>query len=115
MRRNVAACVIGLLAGWLTVVGCSPRKGNDSQAFQKAAPEIKAVWEKAVVEDEANDYVAATTDYRSLMAQKSSLTEEQLAAVNTAALALNQRLYAAANAGDAAAQAAQARLAGARH
>ena len=91
-------------------------------ASAEAAPEIKEQpWDKKgmVADDQANDYVAALTGYHKLMAKKDSLTPEQSEAVNNAALAINQRLYAAANSGDPAAKEAhQAKLAGnakARH
>ncbi len=97
--------VIGLLCG------CSKKTGANNQAFEKAPPEIKAIWDQAVADDQANNYVSSITEYRSLMAQRSKLTGEQLDAVNTAALAINQRLYAAANNGDAAAKVASQKLA----
>ena len=92
-------------------VGCSKTAPESSQVFSSATPEVKQTWDKAVAEDKANDYVAAITDYRSLMAQRASLSTGQLEAVNAAALAINQRLYAAANNGDPAAKAASLKLA----
>ena len=112
MIRNYTWMVCLLLLGCGVVAGCSPKAPESSQAFSHAAPAIKQTWDKAVAEDKANDYVAAITDYHRLMAQRSSLSAGQLEVVNAAALAINQRLYAAANNGDAAARAASLKLAG---
>jgi hypothetical protein len=112
MMKNYARTVCLLLLGCGVFGGCAKKAAADNQAFSNAAPAIKQTWDKAVAEDKANDYVAAVTDYRSLMAQRSSLSAGQLDAVNAAALAINQRLYAAANNGDAAAKAASLKLAG---
>ena len=90
--------------------GCGKKSAAGSQAFAKAAPEIKEVWEKAIAADQANDYLTAITNYQSLMVKKSTLTDPQVEALNSAALAINQRLYAAANNGDAAAKEASAKL-----
>ena len=106
--RSVA--IAGLILGGLA--GCSPKTENHNQLFEKAAPEIKAVWDQAIAADRANDYVAASTGYRNLLAQKASLSADQITAVQEASLAMNQRLNAAANGGDAAAKAAAAKLAG---
>jgi len=106
----MAVCLLAL--GCAVFSGCAKKTAANQEAFSNAAPEIKQIWDKAVADDKANDYVAAVTGYRSLMAQRASLSAEQLAAVNAAALAINQRLYAAANRGDAAAKAASLKLVG---
>ena len=108
-KYRMAFLISFVTCAWLA--GCGKKAGPDGQVFQKASPEIKELWAKAVADDQANNYVASVTEYRSLMAQRDKLTEEQLEAVNAAALAINQRLYAAANDGDAAAQAASLKLA----
>jgi hypothetical protein len=108
-KYRMAFLISFVTCAWLA--GCGKKAGSDGQVFQKASPEIKELWAKAVADDQANNYVASVTEYRSLMAQRDKLTEEQLEAVNAAALAINQRLYAAANNGDAAAQAASLKLA----
>ena len=105
----VVVCVLLLAVG--VFLGCAKKSSSANQAFAKAAPEIKAVWDQAVADDQANNYVAAVTGYHNIMAQKAKLTDEQINAVNAAALAINQRLYAAANNGDAAAKEASLKLA----
>lgn len=110
ITKYLMAFMISLVTCAL-LAGCHKKAGSDGQVFQKASSEIKAIWDKAVADDQANNYVASVTEYRSLMAQRDKLTEEQLEAVNAAALAINQRLYAAANNGDATAKAASLKLA----
>lgn len=91
--------------------GCAKKTAAASQAFAKASPEIQQKWSDAVAADQTNGYVAAITGYHSLMALKAQLTDEQITALNAAAVAINQRLYAAANSGDAAAKEASLTLA----
>ena len=110
MFKNLLTTVLAGLLASMTVVGCGKKAVGGTAAFSQATPEIKQIWDKAAADDKANDYVAAVTGYRSLMAQRANLTEDQLAAVNTAALAINQRLNAAANTGDAAAKEASLKL-----
>lgn len=105
-----AACLL-LLAG-VTFSGCAKKPATGSRAFATAPPEIREIWDNAVAADQTNGYVAAITGYHDLMTQKASLTDEQITAVKAAALAINQRLYAAANSGDAAAKDASLKLAG---
>jgi len=112
MRFRFAKLSVFCIAAGLMVAGCQKKAAADNQAFNSAPPEIKQVWDKAVADDKANDYVAAVTGYHELMAKKSGLTPSQLDALNAAALAINQRLYTAANAGDAAAKEASMKLAG---
>lgn len=91
--------------------GCHKKADSGSGAFNSAPPEIKSVWDQAVADDRANNYVAAITGYHTIMERKTGLTDEQITALNAAALAINQRLYAAANSGDAAAKDASLKLA----
>ena len=111
MKKYVAAVAVLLLAGGV-FFGCAKKAASGSQAFAKASPEIQQLWNNAAAADQTNAYVAAVTGYHSLMAQKAQLTDEQITALNAAALAINQRLYAAANHGDAAAKEASLTLAG---
>jgi hypothetical protein len=111
MIKNYVAAVCFLLLVSGVFLGCTKKSAAGNQAFAKAAPEIKTVWDQAVADDQTNNYVAAITGYHNLMTQKARLTDEQIAAVNAAALAINQRLYAAANNGDAAAKEASLKLA----
>lgn len=81
----------------------------------KAFIATESFWDEAVADDATNNYLAATAGYHTLMEQRAGLTDEQITAVNAAALALNQRLYAAANSGDAAAKDASSKLNEARN
>ena len=103
-----AACLLAL-AG-LFVTGCSRKAAAGASAFDQAAPEIKQAWDQAVVADKANDYYTAVTSYHLVLAQKDKLTDAQNEVVNAACLAVNQRMFAAANNGDAAAKAASDKL-----
>jgi hypothetical protein len=77
--------------------------GANLEAFKSAPPEIKQKWEKALEDDKANHYAAAGKAYFELL-RAPNLTAEQLQAVQNAAAALNQKMYDAADKGDAAAQ-----------
>lgn len=105
----VGVCAVFLIAGMLS--GCGRKAGTGSHIFDSASPDLKQVWDGAMTADKSNDYVTAITGYHQLMAQKDKLTPDQIEAVNDAALAVNQRMYTAANNGDAAAKDAQAKLA----
>ena len=96
----------GCMAAGLLFAACS--SSIDQTAFKGAAPEIKQVWDKAVTADKANNYVVANTNYVSLLSQP--VSPEQLAAVQTALGALNERMNVAAAKGDAAASKALADL-----
>jgi len=76
--------------------------GPDKSAFNHAAPDIKQVWNQAIAADRANNYVAANTNYASLLIRQ--ISAEQQVAVHTALGALNQRMQNAAVKGDAIAQ-----------
>ncbi len=95
---SVILTLCGLMAG------CGKNVANGNQVFVQAAPELKQAWDQAVNADKTNDYVAAVTGYRSLMKQGNTLTADQVDAVNAAALAINQRMYAAGQNGDEAAK-----------
>ncbi|MGC3956974.1 MAG: hypothetical protein QM813_03100 [Verrucomicrobiota bacterium] len=94
-----------MLAGAL-LSGCSgdafSLSKQDLAAFQNAAPEIKQAWEQGLKADKANDYIGASTNYRSILIKE--ITPEQLVAVQTALGGLNLRLNEAIAKGDAAAQ-----------
>ena len=76
--------------------------GPDKSAFNNAAPELKQVWNVAVAADQANDYLAAHTNYISLLSKP--ISPEQLLAVQDALRGLNERMQSAVAKGDAAAQ-----------
>jgi hypothetical protein len=110
IKKYWAAACLWLLVGGL-FSGCARKSAGGNPAFAQAPLEIKALWDQAAADDQTNNYVAAVTGYHALMARKSHLTDEQITAVNNAALSINQRLYAAANSGDAAAKEASMKLA----
>lgn len=75
---------------------------KDMAAFKDATPEIKQDWEKGLKADKANDYLTASTSFRSVLQQK--INPDQLVAVQTALGGLNERMNDAAAKGDVAAQ-----------
>ena len=111
MTTKSALTVALLLLASPGIFGCARKTASGSRAFAHAPAEIQQLWNAAVAADQTNGYVAAVMGYHQLMAQKAQLTDEQITALNAAALAVNQRLYAAANSGDTAAQVASATLA----
>lgn len=98
-----------LLAGFM-LVGCGRSGPADAQAFDQAAPELKAEWATALAADKSNDYFAAATAYGNIVKQESKLTPKQFTAAESASRALMQRVMDASNSGDAAAKQALARL-----
>lgn len=99
---------LGLLFSTLLLLaGCGGDKvkvtGANLEAFKSAPPEIQQKWDKALQDDKANNYAAAGKAYFELL-RTPNLSPEQLQAVQNAAAALNQKMYAAADKGDAAAQ-----------
>ncbi len=110
MKKQFILLFAVLLAVGGLFAGCSKKTGASSHVFDNATPQLKEVWTKAVTADAANDYVTACTAYRNLLAEKVNLSGDQLDAVNAASIAINQRMNAAVNAGDAAAKKATADL-----
>ena len=80
----------------LVLCGCG---SNGKNSFQSAPPEIKQAWEKAKSADKANNYLAASEAYTALFETK--LSPEQTAAAQEARTAMNERMYAAAEKGNA--------------
>jgi len=113
IARNLMGWLGIVLAVGLAVASCgkggSKAGGRD---FDRAAPEIKAAWEKAVAADQTNDYVTAVTEYRVVLVQRDHLSPSQIKAVEGANATLFQRLREAASKGDPAAQQALATLRG---
>lgn len=92
--------MIACLAVALLSAGCG--SGPDKSAFNNTAPELKQIWDKAIAANQANDYVAASTNYVALLRQ--GISADQTAAVQSALRSLNQRLQTAVAKGDATAQ-----------
>src|SRR5258707_13756507 len=79
--------------------GSATRAAASSKAFDKASPEIKAQWDKVAGAVSSNDYATAILTCRKLLGPP-GLTGEQIAAVNDAMTAENNRMTAAAEKGD---------------
>jgi hypothetical protein len=76
--------------------------GKEKAAFKDSTPEMRQLWENGLKADSANDYLTASTNFRSLLNQQ--ITPEQLLAVQTALGNLNNRMNDAAAKGDVSAQ-----------
>lgn len=104
-KRLFPLCL--LFSTLLLLAGCGGDTvkvtGANLEAFNNAPPEIKQKWDKALQDDKANNYAAAGKAYFELL-RTPNLSPEQLQAVQNAAAALNQKMYDAADKGDAAAQ-----------
>jgi hypothetical protein len=100
-----------LVAG-LVLAGCGQKSTEittaDLKAFSSAPADTKTLWEQAVAADKASDFMAAQAAFRQLRAQ--TLTPEQQVAVQHAAQANGEKLLAAFNKGDPAAQKAMEAL-----
>ena len=98
--------LLAVLAAPLLVGGCGQKAGpalsaGDRQAFDKAAPEVKQVWDRALEADRTNGYVFAQKLLYGLSRQP--LSPGQKDAVSNATTAISKRMYDAAEKGDAAA------------
>jgi len=91
----------------LLLAGCGEKgpgklSAKDEAAFDQATPEVKQMWTKASEASKANDYTTAYNLYYELV--NTGLSPEQKAALSKANAALNDRLMAALDKGDPAAQ-----------
>lgn len=101
-KRNHAGWLGVLLAAALVLAGC--HKAINGNAFAGATPEIKAVWDKAVAADKANDYDTAISGYRQLLRERDQLSADQIKTVQDASNEFYQHLAEAARGGDAGAR-----------
>lgn len=104
MKGNLL--LLAVLSAPLLGGGCGPKPGpalgaGDKQAFDKAPPEVKQVWDRVLEADRTNDYVFAQTQLYRLSQQP--LLPEQRDAVSNQTAAISKRMYDAAGKGDAAA------------
>jgi hypothetical protein len=104
MKGNLL--LLAVLAAPLLAGGCGQKSGpalgaGDTQAFDKAPPEVKQVWDRALEAERTNGYVLAQKLLYGLSQQQ--LPPEQKDAVTKETAAINKRLYDAAEKGDAAA------------
>jgi len=98
--------LLAVLAAPLLAGGCGRKSGPavgaaDTQAFDKAPPEVKQVWDRALEADRTNGYVVAQKLLYGLSQQP--LSPGQKDAVSNATAAISKRMYGAADKGDAAA------------
>jgi hypothetical protein len=101
MKQMKFTRMILLAAVCALLNGCNDRSVNQA-VFASAQPEVKQTWDKALAASKANDYVTASTNLVSLLGR--GISPEQMVEVQNALAALNERMYAAAAKGDAAAQ-----------
>ncbi len=95
--------VAALLIPFLMLAGCGKpvaKVAPDTKAFELANPEIKAAWEKIVSAAAANDYPKVILGCRQLQGT-GDLTPEQRVAVNALQTAVSERMFDAAQKGDA--------------
>ncbi len=103
LLRFSLALVLGLL-----LVGCGrgtkapPASAADVAAFDQAKPELKQTWQDALAADKKNDYATAHKLLTSLQTQE--LSTDQREAVKKVFANLSERLRAALENGDPAAQ-----------
>ncbi len=98
--------LLATLAATLLAGGCGRKAGPalsaaDNQAFDKAPPEVKQVWDRVLEADRTNDYFSAQRLLYEL-AQR-PLPPEQKNAVSNETAVISKRMYDAAEKGDAAA------------
>jgi len=96
-----------LACAWLALgllFGCSKanqqKVASQAKAFDSAGPDVKTNWDLIVTATAANDYAPAIIGCRNLQ-RRTDLTDEQRAAVNDTVTALNAKMSAAAQKGDA--------------
>ncbi len=90
----------------LLLVGCGQKTASgpspaDKQAFDKAPPQLKQVWDQALEADQTNGYVLEQRLLYGLL--KQPLAPEQQAAVSNQIAGVGKRLYDAADKGNTAA------------
>lgn len=104
--KIVSGLMIAAALASLALAGCSRKPAGltpkEKQVFDSAPPEVKQNWDAALAAEKANDYVASLSLFNELLQQ--NLSPEQRDAASKEMTALNQRMYDAANKGDAAAK-----------
>mgnify|MGYP001191669964 CR=1 FL=1 len=100
-----------LLIAGIALAGCGKSgSGAGGGGFDKAPPEIKAAWEKAVAADRTNDYVTAIVGYKAILQERDTLPRELVKAAEEASGKVFQRVVAASQKGDPDARDAMATL-----
>jgi hypothetical protein len=112
MKTLSIALRLSVLVAGLMLAGCGQKSAEstsaDLKAFPSAPADTKTLWEQAVAAEKASDFMAAQAAFLQLRAQ--NLTPEQQAAVQHAAQSNGEKLLAAFNKGDPAAQKAMEAL-----
>lgn len=95
----------GLAAAGIMVAGCDSSttvSSQDISLFKNSTPEIQQLFATARAADQQNNYLSACTNYQALMGQK--LSVDQSMAMQTVMKSLMERIYAAADKGNAGAK-----------
>ena len=111
IARKFLSLLTAASAAIVLLAGCGKQAyvtAGDARAFDKAAPELKQMWQTAQAASQTNDYVTAEMVLFRL--SRSELTAEQQDAINRQLTALTERLNDAVAKGDPAAKAAVAEL-----
>ncbi len=104
LKVLASLCILALLA--FGAAACKKSAGETgTKAFQSAPPELKSAWDKAVAAAKADDYANAILTFQAMRLQP-NVTPDQLKAINDAAKEVDDKMYKAADAGDAKAKAA---------
>jgi hypothetical protein len=107
-RLSLLSILVVLLLPACSRSGGSGLTARETQAFDKASPELKQSWTAALAAAKTNDYVGAQTLLYGLLGQQ--LTPEQQQAVQDEITVVKDNLTAAVQKGDPAAQAALQQL-----
>ncbi len=110
MRVKQVIAVL-LLPALLFVSGCGRSSAKDPnkvgsqyrKVFQTADPQVKECWDTAMDAMKTNGYASATLALQNLL-QQTNVTPEQTQAAHETVVAVSDKMYEAANKGDAAAQ-----------
>jgi hypothetical protein len=108
-RRGLLPRVVAafFLMALIAAAGCNkqaaPKIASDTAAFDSASADVKDQWNKILAAAASNDYATAILGCRKLTATP-DITTEQRAAANTTFAAVSQKMFDAAQKGDAAAQ-----------
>jgi hypothetical protein len=100
--RAFRVCANAALSLLLAGCGANPQSAasHGDKAFQSATPEVRSAWQTAAASLKTNNFALALDTLKHLHAVP-SLTQDQMKAIETTATATSDKMYAAANAGDA--------------
>ncbi len=98
---GLAACAVLLCCGCNRGAKDPSKVGSQyDKTFQSADAEVKACWDHATAAMSTNGFAAATLALQQLL-QQTNATPEQIQAAHETVLAVNAKMYEAANKGDA--------------